>query len=305
MKDPYSVLGVPKNAKTQEIKSAFRKLAKQYHPDLYPNDEKAKERFSEINQAYEILGDKDKKARYDRGEIDAEGKAKFHGFDPRGFGSRGFEDGFQRDFNFQRGGGNPFNTSDIFRNFFGKDFGDSFGMGGGQRRTNEAASGRKGSDIKATLQVTLEQLVSHEKIAVTFSDGKTLKITLPNYIEDGQIIRLRGQGMEALGGVSGDALLTVYIKKHAKFRLEGRALYYDLSLPLKEAILGTRAEIETLEGPIGLKIPAWTNGGKMLRLKEKGLPLKKGGRGDFFVRINIILPEEEKTKLTIFAQDNL
>lgn len=294
MRDLYSVLGLKKDAKSQEIKSAFRKLAKRYHPDLYPNDEKAKERFSEINQAYEILGDKEKKMRYDRGEIDAEGKPKFHGFHGHSQNSN---------FNFNKGNAGAFDTSDIFRDLFGRGFGDFSNFG---RQQNKGYSNsQKADDLKTDLSVSLEQIVSKEKISIAFSNGKMLKISLPEYVEDGQVIRLKGQGMSAPGRVPGDALITVHIKKHKKFRLENRALHYQLSLPLKDSVLGTKVEVETLEGKIGLKIPAWTNSGRIFRLKGKGLTLKNGSRDDFYVKVEITLPDEKKDSLTQFVTEKL
>ncbi len=298
MRDPYSVLGVAKTAKSEEIKSAFRKLAKKYHPDQNQNDPKAQERFSEINQAYEIVGDKDKRGQFDRGEIDAEGKQAFQGFAGQGgysgFGGQGGGDpfaGFR-----QRGGaqqGSFGGAEDILNDIFG----GAFGRGGARQR-----GPIKGDDLSASISITLEQAAGADKVEAVFPNGKHLKIKLPQFVEDGQTIRLKGQGEHVVGGTPGDALVTIHFKQSQRFKLEGRDVHVDLPVELADAVLGGKAEVETLSGRIAVKIPAWSSSDKVLRLKGKGLPLKAGGHGDLYVHVRIMLPEGGDKELEEFLR---
>ncbi|MBC2884560.1 J domain-containing protein [Ochrobactrum sp. CM-21-5] len=306
MRDPYSVLGVAKTAKPEEIKSAFRKLAKKHHPDQNKDDAKAQERFAELNQAYEIIGDKDRRGQFDRGEIDAEGKPLFQGFagghgggDPfAGFRQAG---GGNSHFEFRGGpggfqhGGGFGGAEDILNDLFGGAFG---GGRGGARQRGQA----KGEDLAASIDITLSQAVGAEKVEAIFPNGKHLKIKLPQYIEDGQTIRLKGQGEPMLGGTPGDALVTIRFKPHPRFRLEGRDVHVDLNVDLADAVLGGKHEVETLDGRIAMRVPAWSSSDRVLRLKEKGLPLKAGGRGDLYAHIRIMLPEGGDTELEEFLQ---
>ncbi|WP_336294768.1 J domain-containing protein [Bartonella sp. CB169] len=294
MRDPYTILGVARTAKPQEIKSAFRKLAKKYHPDHNMGDAKAKEKFSEINQAYEIIGDKDKKAQFDRGEIDMEGKPLYQAYgagenfsnshNPFSGGAKGFG----------ASGSAGFDASDIFR--------DLFGRGGSFSNFSQSNRAQQGAHVRANLSITLEQMVGAEKVEAVFPNGKKLKIKLPDYVEDGQTIRLKGQGEEVAYGQAGDALVTIHIQKHSRLRVEGRALHLDLPVPLKHAVLGAKEEVETLEGRVVLTIPAWSSSDRVLRLKEKGLRLKNGKRDDLYVHVRIMLPEGGDTALEQFLR---
>jgi len=310
MRNPYTVLGVAKTADEKQIKSAFRKLAMRYHPDHNKDDAAAQEKFAELNQAYEILSDKDKRAAFDRGEIDAEGKPQFQG----GFGQGGFGGGGR--------GGNPFGNFDFGggggRGGFGGNIhidetilGDIFGHSGFSRGDFSRAGGRpgagrqsppRGADISAALELPLEQLVAAEKVEVTFSNGKHLKIKLPLYLENGQTIRLKGQGQQPAGGLAGDALVTIRFKPDPRFRLEGRVLHMDLPIGLKTAVLGGRETVKTLDGSIALTIPAWSGSDKILRLKDKGLPLAGGGRAPLYVHLRLMLPAEHDKKLEELVQ---
>ncbi|WP_273725854.1 DnaJ C-terminal domain-containing protein [Brucella gallinifaecis] len=301
MRDPYSVLGVAKTAKPEEIKSAFRKLAKKYHPDQNKDDPKAQERFSEINQAYEIVGDKDKRGQFDRGEIDAEGKPVFQGFGGQGGfdGHAGFGGGADPFAGFrQRGGGQQGGfggAEDILNDIFGGAFGG--GRGGARQRGPV-----KGSDLAASINITLEQAAGADKVEAVFPNGKHLKIKLPQFVEDGQTIRLKGQGEHVIGGTPGDALVTIHFKPSARFRLDGRDVHVDLPVDLADAALGGKAEVETLNGRIAVKVPAWSSSDKVLRLKGKGLPLKAGGHGDLYVHVRIMLPEGGDKELEEFLK---
>jgi DnaJ-class molecular chaperone len=303
MRDPYTVLGVAKTAKPEEIKSAFRKLAKKYHPDQNQDDPKAQANFSEINQAYEIIGDKDRRGQFDRGEIDAEGKQRapqgFEGFsgggDPfAGFGgARGARSG---GFDF-RSGSSGLGAEDILSSLFGEGAG---AFNGGPRRGGP----RKGTDLQATIDVTLEQAVGAEKVEAVFPNGKRLAIKLPAQVENGQTIRLKGQGEAIPGGTPGDALVTIRFRQHPKFRVENHDLHLDLPVSLRDAALGSRQEVETLSGRVAVKIAPWTSSDRVLRLKGKGLPKKPDGHGDLFVHVRVMLPEHGDAALEAFLRDS-
>ena len=293
MRDPYEVLGVGKNASAKEIKAAYRKLAKQHHPDQNPNDSKAKDRFAAANQAYEILGDEKSRAAFDRGEIDAEGKPRFQGFE--GAGGDPFA-GFRRQqagpgggpggtrFEF-RSGGDPFGggAGDIFSEIFGQTFSQQ-GAGGGARR---APPGR---DVNVTLDVTVEEAATAPKVTAMFPDGRKISVKLPVYVEDGQTIRLKGQGEQGPGG-AGDALVKIHFRRHPRYRVEGRDLHVDLPVPLKDAVHGAKLAVETPTGLVAVKVPAWSSSDKVLRLKGRGLPEKTGGHGDLYAHVRLMLPE--------------
>ncbi|RIY03388.1 J domain-containing protein [Aureimonas flava] len=303
MRDPYTVLGVARTASEAEIKSAFRKLAKKYHPDANGDDAGASARFNEANQAYEILGDKEKRGQFDRGEIDAEGKAKFQGFS--GFGGGGAAGGAPfgagsngGSFDFRGGGGADFpGAENIFGDFFEQAFGAKRGARSGFTAARNTPS--KGDDINAVLKVRLEDVVSDEKVEAVFPNGKRLAIRLPEGVEDGQVIRLRGQGQPAVfnGGPPGDALVTISFADHARFAVSGRDLLLEQDVDLETAVLGGRVTIETLEGRVATKIQPWTTSGRTLRLKGKGLTRKDGGRGDILATLAIALPAQPDAEL--------
>jgi DnaJ-class molecular chaperone len=298
MRDPYSVLGVSKSADSAEIKKAFRKLAKKYHPDQ-SKDPKAKERFAEVSAAYEILGDEKKKAQFDRGEIDAEGKPRFHGFegfDHGPFGHRTYAGGGPGaehfEFNFGgRPGAQGFDPSDLF--------GDLFGGGlGGRRGRGRGAAAPRGEDVTTSVTISLVDAVKGSTARVTLPTGRTLEVSIPAGIEDGKQIRLKRQGHPSpYGGEAGDAIVTVRIAKHPHFRIDGRDLRLDLPITLYEAILGAKVNVPTLDGMVELAIPAGSNGGRTLRLRGKGLPNPQGERGDLLVTLRIVLPDEPDTEL--------
>lgn len=304
MKDPYSILGVDKKASEAEIKKAYRKLAKKYHPDQNKDDPKAKERFAEANQAYEIIGDKQQRSRFDRGEIDGEGKERFQSF------GEGFPGGFAGT---QRGrGGDPFagfagsgsrrgefsGAEDILSELFGSAFGgagqqggfSSSGFGGGP----SGQPRRKSPDVKMKVPISVDDL-ARGKAAVTLPDGKRLSVSIPNGAMDGQTIRLAGKAPMQPGVTGmkpGDLLLTLSFKSHPRFRVEGSDLRGDLVIPLKTAVLGGKVPVETLDGKLSLTIPPWTSSGKVFRLPGRGLQKKGGGHGDLKLVAMIELPDE-------------
>ena len=294
MRDPYEVLGVPRSASEGDIKKAFRKLAKKHHPDANKNDPKAKEKFAEVSAAYDLLSDKDKRAQFDRGEIDAEGKPRFHGFGgqgPEGFSGFGFgfggpePGGSTRTFRFSRGfgggrRGGGLNAEDIFADLFS-------GLAGAAEEPEPA----KGADIAVSLTIPLRQAALGGTQRVELPTGKTLDVRIPAGVEDGRQIRLRGQGMPGPRGTAGDAIVTIRIEPDPLFKAEGANLRVDLPVTLYEAVLGGRVRVPTLEGAVELNIPAGSNGGRTLRLRGKGMPRKEGGRGDLLVSLRITLPE--------------
>ena len=294
MRDPYSVLGVQKSASADEIKKAYRKLAKRFHPDQNKEDPKAKEKFSEANSAYEIVGDEKKRGQFDRGEIDAEGKPKFAGFEGFGAGGRGPGRG-GASHEFRQGGGNPFggggfDASDLFADLFG----------GGGRRGGARAEPPRGQDLGATVSVSLVDAVNGAVKRVALPTGKTLEVKIPAGIEDGKQIRLKGQGYPGPlpGSEPGDTLITVQIAPHPYFKVEGRDLRLDLPLTLYEAVLGGKVHVPTLGGAVEMNIPAGTNSGRTMRLRGKGLPATGGGAtGDLLVTTKIMLPEKASPEL--------
>lgn len=299
MRDPYSVLGVSRTASDKEIKSAFRKLAKRYHPDQNKDDPRAQEKFAEINQAYEIVGDKDKRRKFDAGEIDAEGKQKFAGFE--GFGGAdpfgGFE--FRSTGGRRRAGGAPFGDTgfagaeDVLSELFGSGFGRG-GQAGGFRR--EGPARQPSLDIKADARVSVEQL-ARGKASVRLPDGRQLSFSIPPEAREGQMVRLAGQGRKQPGREPGDVLLTLSIPAHPRFEIAGADLRMTAELPLATAVNGGKLAVETLDGRIALSIPPWTSSGKVFRLKGKGLPKKGGGHGDLLITVAITLPDEKRSEI--------
>ena len=308
MRDPYEVLGVNKGADQNAVKSAFRKLAKKLHPDANKNDKKAASKFAELNAAYEILGDEDKRKAFDRGEIDAEGKPRFQGFPgggpgggQRGFTQDGFESftwgpgGFQR--GGRRGAGGGFSgggggIDEILKGMFG-----GLGGGGGRRAQFEhedfggmGGGAQPGRDVTGAVAITLNEAAKGTTRRVSLPSGKEIEVKIPVGLADGQTIRLKGQGLPGPGG-SGDALITVTISKHPVFERDGQDLKLDLPVTLYEAVLGGKVRVPTLDGAVEMAIPAGTNSGRVLRLKGKGMP-SKSGAGDLYATVRIMLPEK-------------
>ncbi len=282
MRDPYTILGVTKSADAAEIKKAYRKLAKKFHPDQ-SKDPKAKEKFSEANSAYEILGDEAKRGQFDRGEIDADGKPRFAGFEGAAGGSQGYE---FHDFGgaspFGRGGRGGFDPSDLFSDLLNN-------ATRGQRRSAQPV---RGEDVAATVSVPLEDILKGGTSRVTLPTGRTLEVKIPVGIEDGKTIRLKGQGQQsATGGPAGDAMVSVRYAAHRQFHVDGRDLKLDLPVTLYEAILGGRIPVQTLDGAVEITLPPGANRGRTLRLRGKGLPAAAGA-GDLLVTPRIALPEK-------------
>jgi DnaJ-class molecular chaperone len=308
MRDPYDVLGVPKSASEAEIKKAFRKLAKAYHPDQNQDDPKATARFSEVNQAYEILGDAGKRAQFDRGEIDGEGKPRFRGFE----GFAGGRDGGARSGGFgfgrrQAGGGagpGAGTGEDIFSQIFGEAFRAAEqrgGPAGAGRPKAGGASSLRGEDVQATLTVTIEEIAAGTRKRVTLPTGREVEVTLPKSVSDGQVIRLRGLGEENPFGEPGDAMLTLRIAAHPRFTVEGSDLRARVPVMLDEAVLGATVRVPTLNGEVAMTVPPMTSSGRTFRLRGKGLPTKEG-TGDLYVVVEIRLPEGVDEDLVAYAK---
>ncbi len=288
--DPYKELGVSRGASQDEIKKAFRKLAKELHPDKNPGNKDADERFKRVTAAFDIIGDAEKKAKFDRGEIDADGREQF-----RGFGGGGPQGGFGRGGGFNPGG--PGGAGARFENIdLDELFGGMFGGGGGGR-----GFAAKGQDTKATLEVSLEDSISGATRRIQFSDGRTLDVAIPKGASDGQTLRLKGQGAPGRGGEAGDALIELKIAAHPVFRREGADLHMDLAVPLYDAVLGGKVPVRTPEGVVSMTIPKGSNSGQTLRLKARGA-FAHGKRGDLLAKLMIALPAEPDEALTKLAE---
>jgi DnaJ-class molecular chaperone len=286
--DPYSVLGVARGATDAEIKKAYRKLAKELHPDKNKDNPKASDRFSAVTAAYDLLSDSDKRARFDRGELDGDGNPAA----PFGFGGGG---GFrQNPGGFQGGGGADF--GDIFEGLFGGRAGRGGGFGG------RAAPPQKGANSAYRLSVSFEDAAAGRPQRITLGDGKTIDLKLPNGVENGTQMRLSGKGEPGPAG-PGDAIVTIQIGSHPFFRRDGDAVRLDLPVTLAEAVLGGPVRVPTVDGPVMLNVPAGTSSGQTLRLKGKGFTGKSGTRGDQLVTIAIALPPSNPD-LTAWAEAN-
>ena len=302
MRNPYDVLGVPKGASEADIKKAFRKLAKTYHPDSN-KDPKAKDRFSEINTAYEIVGDKDKRGQFDRGEIDGDGKPRASGFEGfGGFGGGGAGRGGAFDFEGMARGRGGAGGGGIGEDIFSHLFGEAFRAGGAGPGGGRAGASARGEDVAAELSVSLEQVASEEKLRLALPGGREVDVVVPKGVVDGQTIRLRGLG--APGGPRsepGDALLTIRVQPHPRFKPEGADLRVAVDLALEDAVLGGTLRVPTLTGAVEMKVPAMTSSGRTFRLRGKGLPRKDGTRGDLFATTAIALPAADDPALTEYA----
>jgi DnaJ-class molecular chaperone len=300
MRDPYEVLGVPRGASASAIKSAYRKLAKKYHPDANKNDPQAAARFAELNSANEIIGDDEKRKQFDRGEIDAEGKPRFQGFPGSGPGGRagGFET-----HTFRTGGG--FGGGG-FEDILNSMFGGAAARGGARRGAGSTFEFDPGTialdlDLSVSMAVSLEEAVRGAEKRVRLPTGKELNVKIPAGVVAGQQIRLKGQGETAPGHPPGDLLITVNIAPHPFFKVDGSDLRLDLPITLYEAVLGGKVRVPTLGSAVELSIPKNTSSGRIFRLKGKGLP-KAGGAGDLFVTTRIMLPDGNDAELESLMQ---
>lgn len=292
MADPYSTLGVAKGASEAEIKKAYRGLAKQLHPDTNKDNPKAAERFSRVTAAYDLLGDKEKRARFDRGEIDGDGNP-----------ANPFAGG---------GGGNPFGGAGGFRpgsgsgaaNFeFGNgDLGGIFeGLFGGGARGGRTTPPQRGGNVNYRLSVPFEDAALRTPQRITLQDGKTIDLKLPAGVESGTQMKLGGKGQQGPGG-PGDAVVSIEVARHHFFTREGNDVRLDLPVSLSEAVLGGPVKVPTVDGPVMLNVPKGSSSGKVLRLKGRGFSNKEGVRGDELVTLMIDVPIDDDALSTFVSE---
>jgi DnaJ-class molecular chaperone len=289
--DPYAALGLSRSASADEIRRAYRKLAKELHPDVRPDDKAAEERFKRATAAFNLLSDPVTKQRFDRGELDAAGNARLAFMSRPRHNSRahaGAGAGAGPGAGGGAGAGDPFDLGDIFSDLFGPGFGGA--------RTYSRMRGR---DIRFTLEVDFLDAVNGAKRRISLAEGRTLDVAIPAGVESGQVLRLKNQGgVGVQGGPAGDALVELKVRPHAFFRRDGQDIHMDLNVSLTEAVEGARVQALTPGGNVTLTIPAGSNSGKVLRLKGKGV----AGQGDQFVRLQVMLPEVPDEDLRKFVK---
>ena len=303
-RDPYLELGVSRGATADEIRKAFRKLAKQHHPDANPGNKASEERFKSVSAAFDILGDVDKRKKFDAGEIDADGRETMRG-GPWGAGGGGAGGPFRQG----AGGGaradfEGVDLNDILGDIFGRAGGGRGGgagpgAGGGFGGFGNGFS-QKGGDVRARLEIDLEEAILGGKKRIAFSDGRTIDVTIPKAAQDGQTLRLKGQGSPGRSG-PGDAFIEVSVRPHPVFKREGDSLVMEVPITAYDAVLGGKVEAPTPEGPVTLTVPKGANSGFRLRLKGRGLPDGEGRRGDLFARLVVTLPDPMDPELEAFA----
>ena len=296
--DLYQQLGVKRGASEAEVKKAYRSLAKQLHPDRNKDNPKAAERFNKVTQAYDILSDKDRRAKYDRGEIDEDGNPRMPfgggfgggggGARPGGTGSAGGFEGFGGAGGFDAG---TSDLSDLFEGLFGAATGGSR-RGGFEGFGRRGRAPQKGADVAYRLKVPFIDAATLKPQRVTLQAGKTVDLKLPNGVETGSRIRLTGQGQPGPAG-NGDAIVTIDVAPHPFFTRDGKDIRLMLPVTLKEAVLGAKVKVPTAEGPVMLTIPKGSSSGKILRLKGRGFTDKSGKRGDQLVCLSIDVPEAD------------
>jgi DnaJ-class molecular chaperone len=291
MKDLYSILGVSASADQNEIKKAYRALARKYHPDTNQGNKMAEARFKEASAAYDILSDTEKRGKYDRGEIDDKGNPKYGPFGGSGARGRSSTSGFGAG-GFGAGGFGGFNFKDDFIN-------DIFQNSGRGAQTAPP----KGKDAKYSLKISFEEAALGSTKRISLTNGKTLNVKIPPGTESGKVMRLKGQGRQSTyDGPYGDALVEIEVRPHPIFRQDGRNIIADIPVTLKEAVLGGKIVVPTLDGKVAITVPDGSNSGTILRLKGKGLPHAGEGRGDQLVKLTIMLGDPKDSKLQSFAK---
>ncbi len=291
MKDPYSILGLSKEASQDQLRKTYRELAKKLHPDINPNDAEAETRFKEVSAAYDLLSDPEKRGKFDRGEIDAEGHER-----PERQFYRGFADGPEGGkYTEQEGFANAEDLEAFMADLFG-------GRAGRSGRTNIKA---KGGDLNYTLEVTFLEAAKGAKKTVTMPDGRSLKINIPAGLRDRQSLRLRGQGLPGYnGGPNGDAYVEVHVRHDSLFSRKDDDIHIELPISLNEAVLGGSIDVPTIDGSVSMSVPKNANTGTRLRLRGKGLPMRGGKeRGHQYVTLKVVLPKDEDADLTAFMEE--
>lgn len=290
MKDPYETLGVTRTATDREIKEAFKKLARKFHPDLHPDDKAAEEKFKDISAANDLLKDKEKRRRFDAGEIDAGGAER-----PQQRFYRDFADGGGNASHAAREG---FASNEDLEEFLRRAF-----AGGGQRE-HETFQAR-GRDVSYVLPVEFMDAVNGAQRTITLPEGKTLQVTIPEGAEDRQMLRLKGQGMAGFGGgKAGDAYVELHVEPHPFFHRKDDNIHVEVPVTLKEAMLGARIEVPTIGGSVTMTIPKGSNTGQTLRLRDKGVRNRKSGqRGHQLITLKAVLPSAEEHELVAFLEN--
>jgi DnaJ-class molecular chaperone len=315
MDDPYRVLNVPRSADQAAIKQAYRKLAKTLHPDRNPGNAGAERRFKEVTQAYQLLSDPTKRARFDRGEIDAEGRPR------RDFGFGGFGGGFGRGFGGAQGGAAQGGPEGLFERMFGGAFGRGFASHSAGNQTGAGAAFEellrgqarraggtprqrpRGADRRYRLEIDFVDAARGGRQRLQLDDGRTIEVDVPAGTESGRTLRLKGQGLaSSTGGPTGDALVEIEVRRHPQFSRQGQDVHVEIAISLAEAVLGTRLTVPTLDGPVRLAVPPGTSSGRSLRLKGKGIAGLGGRRGDQYVRILVTLPDAPDAELETWAR---
>ena len=301
-KDLYQILGVSKSASEAEIKSAYRKLARKYHPDLNKDDKNAAEKFKEISNAYDIIGNAEKRQKYDNNEIDADGK-------PTGFGA-GFGGGAGGSYGGTYSGnpfGGGFNSGDFggaqgfdFSSIFGSDFFSQFGGGNAGGRAYGRAGARKGQDVSYNMRVSFLDAANGAEKQVNLN-GKNINVKIPAGMQSGQTMRLKGLGGAGVnGGENGDVMITVNVEEHPYFKSDNQNILLDLPISLKEAIKGAKITVPTINGKVVVTVPPMSSSGEKLRLKGKGIKTAKAC-GDQIVNLQIVMPKNKSDKLNALA----
>jgi len=288
MKDPYETLGVNRSATDKEIKDAFKKLARKFHPDLHPGDREAESKFKDISAANDLLKDAEKRRRFDAGEIDAAGAER-----PRERFYRDFADGPAYASHAAQDG---FSDNEELEEFLARAF-----SGG---RLSQATFRARGQDLSYVLPVAFLDVANGAVRTITLPEGKTLQVTIPEGAEDRQTLRLKEQGMPGFGsGPSGDAYVELHVEPHPFFNRKDDNIHVEVPVTLKEAVLGARIEVPTVGGPVAVTVPKGSNTGSILRLRDRGIRNRKSGqRGHQFITLKVVLPAAEEPDLVAFLE---
>jgi DnaJ-class molecular chaperone len=289
MKDPYETLGVNRSATDKEIKDAFKKLARKFHPDLHPGDKEAEKKFKDLSAANDLLKDKEKRRRFDAGEIDASGAER-----PQERFYRDFADGPAYATHAAQDG---FASNEELEEFLARAF------AGGGRRT-QGTFRAPGRDVSYVLPVGFLDVANGAARTITLPEGKTLQVTIPEGAEDRQMLRLKGQGMPGFGGgPAGDAYVELHAEPHPFFNRKDDNIHVEVPVTLKEAVLGARIEVPTIGGPVAVTVPKGSNTGTTLRLRDRGIRNRKSGqRGHQMINLKVVLPAAEEPELVAFLE---